>query len=94
MQDLCTKLGIKDIGLMKKIWTCFEYCIVHHIELMQDRHLDQILMCSIYVICKVAHTDVSTHHYIFEEFFYYYLRFMINFQISCSLNRQKDHSWK
>lgn len=59
MQDLCMKLGIKDIGLMKKIWTCFEYCIVHHIELMQDRHLDQILMCSIYVICKVAHTNVS-----------------------------------
>ena len=48
---------------MKKIWTCFEHCIVHHIELMQDRHLDQILMCSIYVICKVAHTDVSFFYF-------------------------------
>ncbi|KAK6643227.1 hypothetical protein RUM43_004732 [Polyplax serrata] len=67
MQDLCTKLGIKDIGLMKKIWTCFEYCIVHHIELMQDRHLDQILMCSIYVICKVAHTDFEPTERSFME---------------------------
>ncbi|EEB12417.1 P107, putative [Pediculus humanus corporis] len=59
MQDLCVKLGIKDISLMKKIWTCFEHCIVHHIELMQDRHLDQILMCSIYVICKFEPTERS-----------------------------------
>nr|CAD7428543.1 unnamed protein product [Timema monikensis] len=54
MQDLCKNLAITDRDLKRKIWTCFEYTIIHHMDLMKDRHLDQILMCSVYVICKVA----------------------------------------
>ena len=27
-----------------------------HSDLMHDRHLDQILMCAVYVICKVSFT--------------------------------------
>lgn len=27
---------------------------MNHSDLMQDRHLDQILMCAVYVICKVS----------------------------------------
>jgi hypothetical protein len=53
MQELCRHLCIKDMELKRKIWTCFEHSIIHHIYLMQDRHLDQILMCSVYVTCKV-----------------------------------------
>jgi hypothetical protein len=53
MQELCLHFGIKDMELKRKIWTCFEHSIIHHTDLMQDRHLDQILMCSLYVICKV-----------------------------------------
>ena len=40
--------------LRKKIWTCFEFSVMNHSDLMQDRHLDQILMCAVYVICKVS----------------------------------------
>jgi hypothetical protein len=54
MQELCLHLSIKDMELKRKIWTCFEHSIIHHTDLMQDRHLDQILMCSVYVICKVS----------------------------------------
>lgn len=67
MQDLCTKLGINDINLIKTIWTCLEYSITQHIDLMQDRHLDQILMCSIYVICKVVHTNFAPTERSFQE---------------------------
>ena len=53
LQDLCNRLELYDEDLRKKIWTCFEYSVMYHTDLMQDRHLDQILMCAVYVICKV-----------------------------------------
>jgi len=56
MQDLCTRLDIVDMALKRKIWTCFEYSVVNHTELLQDRHLDQILMCAVYVMCRVLNT--------------------------------------
>lgn len=56
MQDLCTRLEIVDVSLKRKIWTCFEHSIIHNTKLMEDRHLDQILMCAVYVMCKVLHT--------------------------------------
>ncbi|CAH2089413.1 unnamed protein product [Euphydryas editha] len=55
MNDLCTRLRLTDEELKQKIWTCLEYSIMHQTQLMRDRHLDQILMCAVYVICKVSH---------------------------------------
>lgn len=40
--------------LRGKIWTCFEHSLVHCTDLMKDRHLDQLLLCSIYIISKVS----------------------------------------
>lgn len=54
MLDLCKQLGLNDVEVRTKIWTCFEETVVKHIGLMLDRHLDQMLMCSIYLICKVV----------------------------------------
>lgn len=53
MQDLCYQLSINDEDILRKIWTCFEHVIIEHTDMMRDRHLDQILMCTIYIICKV-----------------------------------------
>jgi len=53
MQELFLYLNLKDMELKRKIWTCFEDTIIHHTYLMEDRHLDQILMCSVYFICQV-----------------------------------------
>ncbi|XP_024407208.2 retinoblastoma-like protein 2 [Desmodus rotundus] len=58
LRDLCVKLDISD-NLRKKIWTCFEFSIVQCPELMMDRHLDQLLMCAIYVMAKVTKDDKS-----------------------------------
>ncbi|XP_040838641.1 retinoblastoma-like protein 2 isoform X4 [Ochotona curzoniae] len=52
LRDLCAKLDISD-ELRKKIWTCFEFSLIQCPELMMDRHLDQLLMCAIYVMAKV-----------------------------------------
>ncbi|KAH7971775.1 hypothetical protein HPB52_002759 [Rhipicephalus sanguineus] len=45
--------------LQHKIWTCFEHSLVAHIDLMRDRHLDQLLMCALYVGAKVTEIQTS-----------------------------------
>lgn len=40
--------------IIKKIWNVFEYSIVNHIDLLKERHLDQLIMCAIHVSCKVS----------------------------------------
>lgn len=58
LRDLCAKLDL-NADLRRKIWTCFEFSLVHCTQLMMDRHLDQLLMCAIYVITKVTKEDKS-----------------------------------
>ncbi|KAG7207865.1 hypothetical protein KM043_009463 [Ampulex compressa] len=60
MRDLCASLEITDDDSKKKIWTIFEYSIKERTELMKDRHLDQILMCAIYVVCKLAKMEKNS----------------------------------
>ncbi|XP_054719521.1 retinoblastoma-like protein 1 [Uloborus diversus] len=59
LKDLCDHLNILEDELRQKIWTCFEYSLMKHTDLMCDRHLDQLLMCAVYVICKVTKEDRS-----------------------------------
>uniref|UniRef100_A0A8C3B9Q1 Retinoblastoma-associated protein n=1 Tax=Cairina moschata TaxID=8855 RepID=A0A8C3B9Q1_CAIMO len=40
------------------IWTLFQHTLQNEYELMRDRHLDQIMMCSMYGICKVKNVDL------------------------------------
>ncbi|KAF2352142.1 Retinoblastoma-associated protein B-box, partial [Trinorchestia longiramus] len=54
--DLCDRLQI-DSELRRKIWTCLENSIIHHSHLLKDRHLDQLIMCAIYIVCKVTGND-------------------------------------
>ena len=52
LRDLCVKLDVSS-ELRGKIWTCFEHAVVHCSEMMKDRHLDQLLLCSVYIVSKV-----------------------------------------
>uniref|UniRef100_A0AAV2KYP6 Retinoblastoma-like 2 (p130) n=1 Tax=Knipowitschia caucasica TaxID=637954 RepID=A0AAV2KYP6_KNICA len=58
LRDLCQQL---DIGseLRTKIWSCFEFSLLHCTQLLMGRHLDQLLMCAIYVVAKVMKEDRS-----------------------------------
>jgi len=53
MRELCDRLEV-DTELCSQIWTCFEHCLMQHTDLMKDRHLDQLIMCSVYVMAKVC----------------------------------------
>ena len=58
LRHLCEQLDV-DNELRSKMWTCFEHTLVQHVDLMADRHLDQLLMCSVYVMAKVTNKDRS-----------------------------------
>ncbi|TRZ01222.1 hypothetical protein DNTS_006048 [Danionella cerebrum] len=53
LRDLCLKLDISS-ELRGKIWTCFEHSLLHCTEMMIDRHLDQLLLCAVYIIAKIT----------------------------------------
>ncbi|KAK2503473.1 hypothetical protein MC885_020172 [Smutsia gigantea] len=53
LRDLCLKLDVAN-ELRRKIWTCFEFTLVHCPDLMKDRHLDQLLLCAFYIMAKVT----------------------------------------
>ncbi|KAL2090638.1 hypothetical protein ACEWY4_012901 [Coilia grayii] len=56
LRDLCLKLDISS-ELRGKIWTCFEHSVLQSTELMKDRHLDQLLLCAVYIISKITKED-------------------------------------
>ncbi|XP_074644237.1 retinoblastoma-like protein 1 [Tubulanus polymorphus] len=66
LRDMCERIEI-DADLRRRIWTCFEWTIVNETELLMDRHLDQIIMCAIYVMSKVSDADKS-----FQDIMKYY----------------------
>ncbi|XP_073411464.1 retinoblastoma-like protein 1 isoform X1 [Dendrobates tinctorius] len=51
LRDLCLKLDLCN-DLRRKIWTLFEYSLVHCTDLMKDRHIDQLLLCAVYIMAK------------------------------------------
>ncbi|XP_008533467.1 retinoblastoma-like protein 1 isoform X3 [Equus przewalskii] len=53
LRDLCVKLDVSN-ELLRKIWTCFEFTLVHCPDLMKDRHLDQLLLCAFYIMAQVT----------------------------------------
>lgn len=53
MKDLCDRLEINKEEDLRKIWTCFETALRYSTDLLKDRHIDQLIMCTIYSMCKI-----------------------------------------
>uniref|UniRef100_A0A182NJ15 Retinoblastoma-associated protein A-box domain-containing protein n=1 Tax=Anopheles dirus TaxID=7168 RepID=A0A182NJ15_9DIPT len=52
--NLCQNLGIDSEAIQKLIWTILEFTITKcPKDLMRDRHLDQLLMCAIFVTMRI-----------------------------------------
>ncbi|KAM3853521.1 retinoblastoma-associated protein isoform 1-T1 [Vipera latastei] len=58
LNSLCLRLLPDHPELEHLIWTLFHHTLQNEYELMKDRHLDQIMMCSMYGICKVKNIDL------------------------------------
>jgi len=55
--------------IVRRIWTCLEWTLRTHHIIMKDRHLDQVIMCALYIVCKVSgkdceknFTDIMKHY--------------------------------
>ncbi|KAL7080643.1 hypothetical protein ACQ4LE_000642 [Meloidogyne hapla] len=66
LTDLFERLHIVDDLTKRKIWTLFEHVFRLNIILLKDRHLDQILMCCVYIITKVCSLKTTFQDIIFH----------------------------
>ncbi|KAK7113914.1 retinoblastoma-like protein 1 [Littorina saxatilis] len=59
LRELCDQLLVQDEDLRSKMWTCFEHALTQCTDLMCDRHLDQLLMCAVYIMAKVTERPLN-----------------------------------
>ncbi|XP_061591126.1 retinoblastoma-like protein 2 [Cololabis saira] len=53
LKERCSELGISE-DLKHNIWTCLEHALVQHTNLLENRDLDQLLLCAIYDTAKIT----------------------------------------
>lgn len=55
--DLGVALGLND-DILEKVWIIMKLLLGHETSLLMNRHLDQLVMCTIFCVCKV-HPDIQ-----------------------------------
>ncbi|TKR93962.1 hypothetical protein L596_008320 [Steinernema carpocapsae] len=60
LTDLFDRIRIDD-KCRQRIWTLFEHILRTDTTLMAGRHLDQNIMCCIYIVAKICKLDISFH---------------------------------
>ncbi len=58
--DLADRLRLNDKA-KQGVWTMFEHVLRKQSWLIKGRHVDQLLMCCLYVVVKVSKLDISFH---------------------------------
>ncbi|KAK9811088.1 hypothetical protein WJX73_001682 [Symbiochloris irregularis] len=56
LADLCERLDFSPMqpaDILQQVYTMVHYVIYNHLELMFNRHLDQLLLSALYGVCKV-----------------------------------------
>jgi len=66
IQELCQRL-LLDAALTQQVWDVFLFIINSARDLLVGRHLDQILMCAVFGVCKVNQRQV-TFRQIIEQY--------------------------
>ncbi|CAG9533583.1 unnamed protein product [Cercopithifilaria johnstoni] len=60
LRDLCERVRLDEKG-RQRAWTLFEHVLRTETSLMAGRHLDQNLMCCLYVVAKIGQQNISFH---------------------------------
>ena len=54
IQEICAALNLSNETIVHtQILVAFRYLLRHHISIFYERHIDQLLLCSIYGVCRV-----------------------------------------
>lgn len=48
-----------DDRMAEGVFDTMKEILISHIDMVQNRHLDQLIICSFYVNCRVAQIDVK-----------------------------------
>ena len=67
ISQICNFLNLQ-AQVQEKIWSTFKYFLSEKTEHMVGRHLDQVITCSIYAVCKVEKIVEITFQKIFDGF--------------------------
>ncbi|RDD47677.1 Retinoblastoma-associated protein [Trichoplax sp. H2] len=66
LKNLCDALKI-DEKTINRTWTCYHYALTYKTKLFMDRHIDQVMLCCTYAVCKVMQKEIQfkeiIHHY-------------------------------
>ncbi|KAI6241130.1 hypothetical protein M3Y99_00385500 [Aphelenchoides fujianensis] len=60
LNDLCDRLRMEEAA-RNRVWTLFEHVLRAETALMHGRHIDQNLMCCVYITAKISNMDLSFH---------------------------------
>jgi len=63
IQEICTRLLLPSF-LVHQVWNCLKLVLKQCRHLLSGRHLDQIVMCTVYGVCKVNQRSVTFRHII------------------------------
>lgn len=55
---LCDRLRLPP-GVLEMVFRVVEHCVCSEVQLLFRRHLDQIILCALYGVCKVSHPTHS-----------------------------------
>lgn len=58
LHTMCNMMNLNK-ELNRLMWTCVEHCITNKPWLLRGRHLDQIIMCCMYGVCKVRDCELK-----------------------------------
>ena len=68
--ELCNSLGLAE-AIKEEIWAAFKYLLSEKTELLENRHVDHMVICTIYAVCKFH--SVVTFKMIIEKYKQFYL---------------------
>ncbi|XP_024397294.1 retinoblastoma-related protein-like isoform X1 [Physcomitrium patens] len=66
IRTVCERIG-QPQHLIERVYKVFQHALHHETSLFFNRHIDQLVLCTIYGVCKVSKVDVKfrdiIHHY-------------------------------
>jgi retinoblastoma-associated protein len=65
--ELSNHLGLAEIA-REEVWTALKYALSDQTELMIDRHLDQVILCTVYSVCRVNQAKQASFKLIREHY--------------------------
>uniref|UniRef100_A0A7E4UQI1 CULLIN_2 domain-containing protein n=1 Tax=Panagrellus redivivus TaxID=6233 RepID=A0A7E4UQI1_PANRE len=65
LNDLCDRVRMDEKG-RRRAWTLFEHILCSETRLMHGRHIDQNIMCCLYIVSKASALSINFHEILYH----------------------------